>query len=162
MHARRQDLFDHPGVGPDRGGIQAHERQGDDDGRGPVAALGGAAVNEPLHELAQPLRLEWTVLHFVLDKIVGRLGELPAFFVAAARDADVVDRLAGVEQLDHLVETFRLAVMRIAALSRHQRREGESCDRKCQEPCLHRTLAFIKSQRSAPTWKSAVALSLEI
>ena len=148
MHARGQDLFDHPGIGAHRRGIQTDERQRDDDRRRPVPALRGPAVDESLHELAQALRLERTVLHLVLNQIVGRLGELLALFVAATGDADVVHRLAGIEQLDHLVETFRLAVMRVAALSRHQRREGETCDGNRQEKCLHRNLAFVSRRPS--------------
>ena len=138
VHTGGENLFDHPGVRANRRSIQTDERQRDDDGRRPVSALGRSAVDESLHELAQALRLERTVFHFVLDQIVCRLCELLPFFVAAAGDADVVHRLPRVEQLDHLVQAFRLAVVRIAALSRHQCREGESDEGKRQDKWSHR------------------------
>src|SRR4030095_266344 len=100
------------------GAIQSQKRQRDDDCRRAMAALGGSAVDESLHEFAQALRVAWSVLHLVLNQIVGRLRELLALFVAAARDVGVVDGLARSEQLDHLVEAFRLGVLPIDALSR--------------------------------------------
>ena len=123
-------------------GVKAVKRQRDDHGRYPMSALGGPAVHESLHEIAQALRLERTMLHFVHHEVVGRLRQLLALFIAAAGDADVVDRLAGHEELDHLVDALWLAVIGVSALRRQQRREGDSEQCESKYDALHLDLVF--------------------
>jgi len=91
--------------------------------------FGGPAVYQSLHELSQQVRFEDPVLHLVLDQVVPFLGEFLPFLVPHAFHADVVDRLPGLEQLDHLVDAFGL-VARVAALGGQERREADSDERK--------------------------------
>ena len=118
-----QNLFYHPVIVLHRDAVEAEHRQGDDDRRRAMAALGRTAVDETLHELAQADRIERAVLHLVLDQIDVRLGELLPFLVAGALDADVVNGLPGLEQLNHLVDAFGF-VTGVSALGGDERREA--------------------------------------
>jgi hypothetical protein len=76
-----------------------------------------------------------------------RLCELLAFFVAHAADADVIDRLAGFEQLNHLVDAFGF-VAGVSALGGQERCEGDS-QHGGERDSLHGILAFSATRKGA-------------
>ena len=90
-----------------------------------MAALGWAAVDQSLHELAQAYRVERAVLHLILNQIDVRGRELLPFLVTGAVHADVVDGLPGLEQFDHLVEAFGF-VAGVPTLGRYEATSGRS------------------------------------
>src|SRR5262249_41787814 len=58
LDARNENLLNHPRVRADRRTVETEERQRDDDGRDVMAAFGGTAIGQPLHELLEALGIE--------------------------------------------------------------------------------------------------------
>ena len=116
VHAGRERLLDHPGIGPQSiGGAGQGER--DDDRRGFVAGARRARVDQTAHEIAQFLEIERTVLHFIGDVVGLGRRHLLAFFIAAAADLRVIDRLILEPHVDDAVDMFACA----GCLRRHGR-----------------------------------------
>ena len=105
MHAGRQGLLDHPGIGAQCIG-GAGNRQGDDHRRRLVAGAGRTRVDQPAHELAQLLEVERAVLHFIGDVVGLGRRHLLALVVAATADLRVVDGLALQPQVDDAVDVL--------------------------------------------------------
>ncbi len=90
-----------------------------------MPAVGGAAVHKPLHEAVQPRHIERAVLHPDVDVVGPRFRHPLSGFVGElvpGMAADVVDRLAGLEQLYHTIDPFR----HLSPLSLHSSGVGQT------------------------------------
>ena len=98
VDALGEGLLDHPAAGGDGRFVEAEQGQGDDDGGRPVAARGGAGVDQAAHELAERREVERHVLDVVDDVVAPGAGHPHAFLVAAGGGVvvDGVGRVRGV------------------------------------------------------------------